>query len=137
MNWLDRISAEWPLRIGTGLMYLYSGFDIALHPRSWLWALPQGLKQMLDATIGTVNYLKLQGGSEVVFALILLIPFVPKRIVKWVALISALEMAGILLFEVLPYPWGLNNFSQTFRDLGLLGGSLTLFLLMRNRQNTI
>jgi hypothetical protein len=134
MNFWDRIPSEWPLRIGTGLMYLYSGFDIALHPKSWLWALPQGLKQLLDATVGTANYLRIQGGSEVVMALVLLIPFLPRRAVKWVAAISALEMFGILLFEILPFPWGLHNFGTTFRDLGLLGGSLTLFLLMRERE---
>jgi hypothetical protein len=131
MSWLDKISAEWPVRIGTALMYLYSGYDIMMHPKSWLWALPQGLKQLLDATVGTENYLRFQGGSEIVMAIIFILPFMPRVLVKWVAALSALEMAGILLFEVLPFPWGLNNMTTTFRDLGLAGGSATLFLLLR------
>ena len=63
-----------------------------------------------------------QGALEIIFAVVLLAWFLPKKYAKWVAVLTTLEMAGILM--VIPID------AVTFRDFGLLGGSLALFLIL-------
>ena len=109
-------------------MYLYSGQDLLLRPTAWSWALPYWLKNIIGQLVAVNTYLRLQGGMELVLALILLAWFVRPAIVQWAALLSALEMATIILLALIPYRD--VNFSITFRDLGILGGSLALFLLL-------
>jgi hypothetical protein len=70
------------------------------------------------------SYVSFQGLVEIVIALIFLSWFLKKSIVKWAALASTLEFAGILTLGFLPYDAG--NFIITFRDMGLLGASLAL-----------
>ncbi len=108
-------------------MYLYSGYDIYKHPDSWTWAirgLPATIQQVIDK-VGIHNFLLGQGVVEMLFGAVLILWFTPKRLVKWVALFSALEMALILVFV------GID--SITFRDLGLLGASLALWLIYSRR----
>lgn len=128
-NFAKRISPEWSLRIGIGVMYLYSGFDLILHPKAWTWALPYWTKQMITALIPIETYLQIQGGVEILMALCLLAWFLnTHRLIKYVALLSTLEMAAILILAFLP--WNPNNFLITFRDIGLLGGSLALTAML-------
>ena len=132
MSILKKFNPEWFLRIGFGLMYLYSGADLIQHPTSWHWALPYWMKQMISTVIPLDMYLRFQGGVEILMALCLLAWFLKPAIVKYAALLSTLEMAAILLLAFLP--WSETNFLITFRDIGLLGSSLALFLLFYNRE---
>ena len=128
MNYLSRMSPEWVLRIGIGVMYLYSGFDLLAHPTAWHWALPYWLAQIIRSVVPIDTYLRFQGSVEILMALCLLAWFLKAQIVKWVALLSTLEMAAILVLAFLPFSE--TNFLITFRDIGLLGGSLALTAML-------
>ena len=127
MSLLKKLTPEWALRLGLGIMYLYSGFDIFSHPSAWYWAMPYWLKQFITSFVSLGAYLKLQGVLEIIFAAIFLAWFLKPAFVKWVALLSTLEFAAILLLAFVP--WNETNFLITFRDIGLLGASLALFVL--------
>ena len=119
------------MRLGLGLMYLYSGQDLIRHPTAWYWALPYWLKNAIASTVLLDAYLRFQGAVEILFALVFLGWFLKPAIVKWVALLSTIEFAVILLLAFMP--WSEANFLITFRDIGLLGGSLALFLLLHRK----
>ena len=126
MSFLQKLSAVLFLRLGLGLMFLYSGIDIMLHPTAWVWAvrgLPLVVQNIIE-TVGVETYLRIQGGSEVLLALALLAWFLPKKVGAIAGLIAGLEMFLITLFV------GLD--SITFRDIGLVGAGLALFLLLWN-----
>lgn len=119
--------AEWALRLGLGIMFLYSGLDILMHPTAWYWAvrgLPLFIQNAINA-IGIDIYLKLQGIGELVLACALLGWFLPRRITAVVALAATAELALILLFV------GVNYI--TFRDIGLLGAALALVIMFWSR----
>lgn len=123
MALLQKLSPEWVLRIGLGGMYLWSGFDIIRHPKSWYWAL-RPLPQFIQDVIGSIGidtFLVIQGAGELLLALLLLLPFLPRRLLRWVAFLNALEMALILILV------GVD--AVTFRDIGVLGGAIALWLL--------
>lgn len=117
----NKIDPMWPLRLGIGLMYIYSGYDLFYHPKSWTWAVPQWFSQLVTPIISIENFLRFQGVVEFIMALLLLAWFSGKWSVRIVALFSTLEMAAILLFT------GIDPI--TFRDIGLLGGALALLVL--------
>src|SRR3989344_8956430 len=128
-KFLEKISPEWSLRVGLGVMYLYSGIDILIHPTAWFWAVrpilkwfPAGMQASLGQPAFMKKFLMSQGIIEIIFAIVLLAWFLPKKHAKWVAGLKALEMAGILF--LIPID------AVTFRDFGLLGGALALFLLL-------
>lgn len=134
MNWIKKINPEWSLRLGFGLMYVYSGTDIIRHPTAWYWALrpviklaPVSFQAVLNGQ-GFINrFLVFQGAIELALAFLLLAWFLPKKMVMFAAAISTLEMALILLF--LPVD------SITFRDIGLLGGALALLIILSRKEN--
>jgi hypothetical protein len=118
-----KLTSEWALRLSLGVMYLYSGVDIVRHPSSWTWAI-RSLPTWIYGPItifGVENFLYLQGIVEILFGVVLLGWFVSKAIVKYVGLVSALEMAAIVILV------GID--AVTFRDIGLIGAGLALFLL--------
>lgn len=128
-KFLSKITPEWSLRVGLGVMYLYSGIDILRHPTAWFWAVrpifkwfPTGMQIILTQPVFMKKFLMSQGALEVIFAIILLAWFLPKKYAKWVAVLTTLEMAGILL--LIPVD------AVIFRDFGLLGGGLALFLIL-------
>lgn len=132
MNFFKKISPEWALRLGIGVMYLYSGQDLIFSPTAWHWALPYWLRQAITSVVPIDSYLRIQGAAEIALALVLLAWFLGPKWIKWAALISTLEMAGILALAFIP--WSETNFSITFRDIGLLGGSLALFCLLVEKE---
>lgn len=132
MNFISKISPVWALRLALGVMYLYSGIDLIRHPTAWVWALPYWLRQAITAAVPLNTYLQFQGTVEIVFAIILLGWFIKPVAVKWVALLSTLEFAVILILAF--FPWSEANFSITFRDIGLFGAALTLFALLSKRE---
>ncbi len=127
---------EWALRLSTGIMYIYSGVDLFRHPSSWTWALPYWLRGIIGKVIEINLYIQIQGIIEIIFAVIFLLWIIPRPVVKWFALLSAVEFAAILVLGFMP--WSATNFTTTFRDIGLLGGSLALyFLLVEKKDNGI
>lgn len=123
--------AIWSLRLGLGIMFLYSGFDIIMHPTAWYWAvrgLPLFIQNSINA-IGIDMYLKLQGTSELLLAFIFLGWFLPRFLVRIAALVATLEMTSILVLV------GVD--SITFRDFGLVGAGAALFLAISSRATNV
>ncbi len=113
------------MRIFLGLMFLYSGYDIVVHPTAWTWAvraLPVFMAEMIENTVGTVTYLRLQGASELLLALALMAWFLPRKITIVAAAVATIEMFAITLLV------GLD--SVTFRDIGLIGAGWALFTIL-------
>jgi hypothetical protein len=125
---MKKLTAECTLRLGFGIMYLYSGFDLLQHPTAWHWAIPYWMRQMVISVIPLNTYLRVHGAIELILAACLLAWFLKPRIVKYVAAIAALEMAGILFLTFVPF--SAQNFLVTFRDIGLLGGLIALSLIL-------
>ena len=123
-NFINKLSPEWILRIFLAAMYFYSGTDIVLHPKSWYWAirpLPEFVQGIINS-FGIDLFLQIQGLIELVFAVILVLWFLPKIWTLIVAFLTALEMAVILIFV------GID--AVTFRDIGPLGAALALYLIL-------
>ena len=121
--------SEWFLRLGLAGTYLYSGYDLFMHPSAWHWAirpLPEFIQGIINS-FGIDQYLRIQGASELFFALLFLLWFLPRPIVRIVTLLAALEMASILLFV------GIGG--DTFRDIGLLGAALALAAIPSKENN--
>ncbi len=124
---MQKLNPTWVLRLGLGAMYLYSGYDLFVHPTAWVWAAPMFLKNFISSFASVTAYLKFQGVVEIIIAVIFLLPFFPKTILKLAAFISVLEMATILIFT------GIDTI--TFRDIGLLGASTALLILSYQQNN--
>ena len=126
MNFLQKIHPAWPLRIGLGLMFVYSGTGLIRQPLDWQGFLPPWFGGFVGNFLPLPTYLAIQGAGELLMAAVFLLPFVPLLIVRVAAVVAALEFAGILLFT------GLDL--VTFRDIGLLGGAIALALLADRRR---
>ncbi|HEY4510403.1 MAG TPA: hypothetical protein VJJ73_01030 [Candidatus Paceibacterota bacterium] len=129
---MKKINPVLALRLGLGIMYLYSGYDIIRHPTAWTWAirpLPQFIQLFIENTVGVIRYLQIQGGIEFLFGIIFLAWFTPRAYVKWAAGLSTIEMA-VILFLV-----GVD--SVTFRDFGVLGASLALWIYSLKQYGTV
>lgn len=116
------------LRIGLGLMYVYSGVSLIRHPFDWQGFLPPWFGELISRFLPLPIYLAVQGAGELLLALVFLLPFVPLAAVRIAAVASAFEFAGILLLT------GLDLI--TFRDIGLLGASLALLALMLEQRGS-
>jgi len=125
---MKKISPEWSLRLTLGAMYLYSGQDLIRHPTAWHWALPFWLKELIMSAVSLDAYLKFQGAVEILLALVFLAWFLKPTIVKMASLLASIEFLTILILAF--FPWSEANFLITFRDIGLLGASFALFLLL-------
>lgn len=127
MSVIEKISPIWPLRLGLGLMYIYSGYDLFYHAPSWLWAVPVWFSQLLTQIISVESYLRIQGAGEFILGLLFLAWFSGKWGVRAAAISASLEMALILLFT------GID--AITFRDIGVLGAALALVILVFKESN--
>lgn len=121
MNIFQRIHPEWVLRLGFGLMYLYSGYNLFYHPGDWVWALPSWFLRILPHAISPEVYLRMQGIGEVIIALLLFAWFSRIWSVRIASLLATVEMLSILLFT------GIDL--VTFRDIGLLSGATALLII--------
>ncbi len=119
--YINFLRPAWLLRIGLGLMYVYSGVSLIRHPYDWQGFLPPWFGELVSRFLPLETYLALQGTGELVMAAIFLLPFMPLIAVRVAAIAAALEFAGILLLT------GLDLI--TFRDIGLLGAAFGLFLI--------
>ena len=132
MNFFKKIRPEWPLRLGLGLMYVFSAYDIFVHPTAWYWAvrpLPQFIQVIIHNQLGIDAYLKIQAAGELLLALLFLAWFLPRWVVQYASALAALEMFLIL--------WLVGIDAITFRDIGLLGATAALFLLSQNKSTDV
>ena len=109
-------------------MYLYSGLDLMFYPKSWYWAirsLPDFFEKIANI-FGMDLFIQLQGGFEFLLALVLLLWFVPDILVKLASAITVLEMAAILTLT------GIDT--VTFRDFGIMGAAMVLYILIPFQQ---
>ena len=130
MDFIKKIGVEWPLRIGLGTMFLWSGFDMMQHPKGWTWAIPTWFIQAVVNPLGVETYFKIQGASEILLGLVLLAWFLPKIVTKYAALLTTVEIAAILFLG----KTGID--AVTFRDLGVLGAALALFVHLHDQVST-
>ena len=125
MRIFKKLNSEWALRLSLGAMYLYSGIDIVRHPSAWTWAirdLPDFIGRIIADEFGIYKFLYIQGVGEVMLALVFIIWLTPRFLVKYAALLSTIEMLAIVFLV------GID--AVTFRDLGLIGSGLALFLML-------
>ena len=122
MNFWQKIKPEWTLRLGLGLMYLYSGSDLFYHPEYWYGFAPQWFVNLISSFVSMDIYLRVQGVGEFVIGLLLLAWFSGKRGVRIASVLGTLELGMILLLA------GVDPI--TFRDIGLFGAALALTLLV-------
>lgn len=115
------LASEWSLRIAIGIMYLYSGLDLITHPGDWEVFLPDWLYRILDTWKMTLPFLQVQGAAEVLAGIIFLLFLSPRWLVIAAAIFTAIEMILILAFL------GIDKI--TFRDMGLIGASLSLAIM--------
>lgn len=121
MSWLQNLKPMWALRLGLGLMYLYSGYDLFYNPQHWYGFVPKWFSQAVIQIGPIETYLRLQGLGELVIGLLFLAWFLGARGARIAAMLAALEMALILLFV------GIDPI--TFRDIGLLGAATALLIM--------
>ena len=130
MNTFQKYIPEWALRLGFGFMFLYSGIDLIRYPTGWYWAvrpLPWVIQNIINTQIGLDRYLQMQGLVELLFAFVFFAWFLPRFLLKTVSMFVAIEMAVILLL--------VGIIGDSFRDIGLLGGAIALFLMDNFQQN--
>lgn len=121
MNFLQKISPEWSLRLGLGFMYLYSGYDLFYNPWHWYGFMPKWFSQTVTQIVSIDAYLRIQGIGEIIIGLLFLAWFFGVRGVRIAAALAVFEMALILLFV------GIDPI--TFRDIGLLGAAIAILIL--------
>lgn len=113
------------LRLGLGIMYVYSGADLFFNPQHWYGFVPAWFTRFLLPVISVDTYLAMQGVGEILIGLVFLAWLAPRWLVWKVAFLAALEMALILMFI------GVDPI--TFRDIGLLGAALALLLIYQRQ----
>ena len=111
---MNRSLASIFLRIGLAGVFLYAAIASFMAPAQWVNYLPQFIATSSSANL----YLDIFSVIEILLALWLLWG---KRIV-WAALISAVLMAGVIIFN-------LSSLYIVFRDFGLLFAALALATL--------
>ena len=121
MNFLKKINPEWPLRLGFGLMYLYSSYDIFYNTEIWKSYVPLWFFHLITPIMPLGLYLKMQSVGEFVMALLFLAWFSGRRGLQIASALASIEMAGILLSSKLD--------NIIFRDLGLLGAAIALLII--------
>lgn len=123
---LQKFKPEWALRLGLGLMYIYSGFDLFYYPYHWYGFVPKWFSQIVNQVATVDAYLRLQGIGEFIIGLLFLAWFGGKWGVRIASALAALEMALIIIFV------GIDPI--TFRDIGLLGAAVAIFVISFNKQ---
>jgi len=121
MAFLQKIRPEWALRLGLGLMYLYSGTDLFYNPDTWVGFLPRWFSDFVTGIMSLEAYLRFQGIGEFIIGLLFLAWFSGTWGVRIAAILASLEMVFILIFV------GIDPI--TFRDIGLLGAALALVII--------
>lgn len=124
MPFIPRINPVSALRLGLGVMYVYSGYDLIFNPQHWYGFVPQWFSRAMVPNVlpAIETYLRVQGAVEFLLGLAFLVWFMPRHLVRLAAVLAALEMALILIFI------GVDPI--TFRDIGLLGAAIALLAVL-------
>jgi hypothetical protein len=102
------------LRIGLAGIYLYASIDSFLHPKDWVWYIPDWVLPYIDGEL----VLKGHAAGEFVLAIWL----ISGKWLKWAGLASAALMFGIFIAR-------LDILNIVFRDFGIAMASLALAAL--------
>ncbi len=102
------------LRIGLAAVFVYAALDAFKEPNAWISYVPAFSTKFIAAKIS----LDLISLSQLALALWLL----TGRYLKYAAAISAVLLAGIVIFN-------LNTLLITFRDFGLVAAAIALIFL--------
>lgn len=129
MNFLQKFHPEWALRLGLGLMYLYSGYDLFYNPQHWYGFVPKWFSQAVTQAAPIEAYLRFQGIAEFIIGLLFLAWFSGRWGVRIATIAATLEMALILLFV------GIDPI--TFRDIGLLGAAMALLIISFQKNGAV
>lgn len=121
MHYPQKISPVWPLRLGLGLMFIYSGSDLFFNTEHWYGYIPPWLENIITNLVSLDFYLRMQGIGEFAMGLLLLAWFGGIWGVRIASLAATLEMASIIVIV------GIDPI--TFRDIGVLGGAVSLLIL--------
>ena len=119
--YLNKIKPEWPLRLGLGLTYLYSAYDIFYNPALWKTYLPPWFARFLLPIIPLELYLRLQALGEFAIALLFIAWFSGRRGLQIASILATMEIAAILIFV------GVDRI--LFRDIGVLGAAVALVII--------
>ncbi len=111
-------SAKWLLILGLVFVFGYFGFDKFLHPLVWIGWLPLWMDNL--GGLPSAAWLKLIAASELLFAILLLIPV--KRVQQTAAILIILHLLGILT-QV-----GWNDIAV--RDIGIMVSAIALLALL-------
>ncbi len=112
------INPSWALRLGLGLMYIYSGYDLFYNPQHWYGFVPQWFSSGVTSLVSIEAYLRFQGVGEFIIGLLFLAWFSGAWGVRIASALAVLEMALIIIFV------GIDPI--TFRDIGLLGAAIAI-----------
>ena len=111
-------------------MYIYSGLGFIRNPFDWQGFLPQWFLQTVTTFTQVEAYLRFQGIVELAIAFLMLGWFLPCWGVRLAALAAVFDFLFILIFVPIDL--------VTFRDIGLLGGALSLlFLSWQEKENGV
>src|SRR5262245_32310642 len=117
---MTSIRTEWPLRLGCGLVNLYSGFVLLTDPLRYYKYVPGWMSYVANAVASLDAYLRLQGIGEMMIGICLLGWFFPRWCVRVAAILLTVQMTLILIFS------GVDP--VTFRNIGLVGAALALLI---------
>lgn len=129
MHLIQKLDPTWALRLGLGLMFLYSGSSLFYTPEQWYGFAPQWFSDAISSIISFNVYLRIQGIGEFLVGLLMLAWFSGTTGVRIASVLATLEMAGILLFT------GVDLI--TFRDIGLLGAAIALTILVFQEKRSL
>ena len=124
MDFIKKLNPKLFLRLGFGIMYLYSGFDLFYNPQHWYGFVPHWFSKIVTQVIPIETYLRAQGVGELMLGLLFLAPVFGPWGLRAASALAATEMFLIDIFS------GIDPI--TFRDIGLLGSAIALLILSFN-----
>ena len=112
------------LRLGLAAVFLWFGIDKMLHPTYWLnaWVPRQLIELLTTFSISDSQFIYLNGIFEILVGLSL----ITGVFIKFFSALAILFLIGIMVFV------GMNE--VTIRDLGLIGGFVSVLLWPSNNQ---
>lgn len=115
---MSRHSATTILRWGLAFTFFYAAVASLLNPENWIGYLPAFVGYIIPPRIALTVF----SFYEIVLAVLL---FAGRKL-KWAALLSAVTLAAITVFNL-----GGGVFDVTFRDVGLAFMALALWELVK------
>ena len=104
------------MRLGLAFVFAYAAISAFQKPDAWLYFVPHFVTTFVPATL----FLKLFGVLQLMIAAALVVG----KYVRWAALLAALSLAGLLVFNLTS-----GKLLITFRDVGLTFMAAALYFL--------